>query len=188
EGTVGRAGPVSRVSPAREDWKARRRAWEDRMVTVSVADPVSIDLGHEMFQPEPALDGLRVLLVDDDADTRDAVAAVLAECGAEVMAFDCASDALAALSGAMPDVVVSDIAMPGMDGHARMRKIRGRGERPGDGPGRDVRRARRAAHNAAPSGDVVRARVEAAAGRRRPSARGLPRPLEGAALLVPGEP
>ena len=104
------------------------------MVTVSVADPVSIDLGHEMFQPEPALDGLRVLLVDDDADTRDAVAAVLAECGAEVMAFGCASDALAALSGAMPDVVVSDIAMPGMDGHALMRKIRGLGAQRGNVP------------------------------------------------------
>jgi len=104
------------------------------MVTVSVADPVSIDLGHEMFQPEPALDGLRVLLVDDDADTRDAVAAVLAECGAEVMAFDCAHDALAALRGGAPDVVVSDIAMPGMDGHALMRKIRGLGAQSGNVP------------------------------------------------------
>jgi CheY-like chemotaxis protein len=104
------------------------------MVTVSVADPVSIDLGHEMFQPEPALDGLRVLLVDDDADTRDAVAAVLAECGAEVMAFDCALDALAALRGGTPDVVVSDIAMPGMDGHALMRKIRGLGALRGNVP------------------------------------------------------
>src|SRR5438094_822928 len=104
------------------------------MVTVSVADPVSIDLGHEMFQPEPALDGLRVLLVDDDADTRDAVAAVLGECGAEVMAFGCALDALAALRGEAPDVLVSDIAMPGMDGHALMRKIRSLGARRGNVP------------------------------------------------------
>ena len=105
------------------------------MATVSVAEPVSIDLGHQMFQPEPALDGLRVLLVDDDADTRDAVAAVLTECGAEVMAFDCSLDALAAVRSDAPDVVVSDIAMPGMDGHAFMRKIRGLGPRRGNVPG-----------------------------------------------------
>ena len=104
------------------------------MATVSVAEPVSIDLGHQMFQPEPALDGLRVLLVDDDADTRDAVAAVLTECGAEVMAFDCAYDALAAARASAPDVVVSDIAMPGMDGHTLMRKIRALGAQRGSVP------------------------------------------------------
>ena len=104
------------------------------MATVSVAEPVSIDLGHQMFQPEPALDGLRVLLVDDDAETRDAVAAALTECGAEVMAFDCPYNALAALSSDAPDVVVSDIAMPDMDGHALMRKIRGLGAPRGSVP------------------------------------------------------
>jgi CheY-like chemotaxis protein len=104
------------------------------MVTVSVAEPVSSHPGEEIFQPEPVLDGLRILLVDDDADTRDAVGAVLADCGAQVMAFDSAWDALAAVRGGAPDVVVSDIAMPGMDGHALIRKIRALGAQRGAVP------------------------------------------------------
>ena len=50
------------------------------------------------------------------------------------MAFDCPYNALAALSSDAPDVVVSDIAMPGMDGHALMRKIRGLGAPRGSVP------------------------------------------------------
>jgi CheY-like chemotaxis protein len=90
------------------------------MVSVSATEPASIDL----LEPEPALDGLRILLVDDDVDTREAVASVLAESGAEVTALGCAPDALAALRCEVPDVLVSDIAMPGMDGHRLMRRIR----------------------------------------------------------------
>jgi len=94
------------------------------MVIVSGAEPASIDLGDAMLAPEATLDGLRVLLVDDDADTREAIYAVLKECGAEVSAFACAPEALAALRREVPDVLVSDIAMPGMDGHLLMRRIR----------------------------------------------------------------
>src|SRR5207244_3340537 len=94
------------------------------MVIVSGAESASIDLGDAMLAPEPTLDGLRVLLVDDDADTREAISAVLKECGAEVSAFACAPEALAALRREVPDVLVSDIAMPGMDGHLLMRRIR----------------------------------------------------------------
>src|SRR5437870_7842217 len=94
------------------------------MVIGSGAEPASIDLGDAMLAPEPTLDGLLVLLVDDDADTREAISAVLKECGAEVSAFACAPEALAALRREIPDVLVSDIAMPGMDGHLLMRRIR----------------------------------------------------------------
>jgi CheY-like chemotaxis protein len=72
----------------------------------------------------PSLQGLRVLVVDDDADARDAVRAVLEDSGAEVIAFASASEALAEIKNVRPDVLVSDIAMPGMDGHKLMRRIR----------------------------------------------------------------
>jgi len=98
------------------------------MVSVSVAEPASFDSDRETLQPVPARDGLRVWLVDHDADARD-VAAVLADCGAKVVAVGCGTDALQALKNEAPHVLVSDIAMPGMDGHALMRTIRELGGR-----------------------------------------------------------
>jgi CheY-like chemotaxis protein len=77
-------------------------------------------------EPEhlPLLAGLHVLVVDDDEDAREAVAGVLETCGAEVVAVGSAPAALALLREARPDVIVSDIAMPGMDGHRLIRTIR----------------------------------------------------------------
>ncbi len=105
------------------------------MASVSVAEPASFDSDRETLQPVPARDGLRVLLVDHDANARDAIAAVLAECGAKVVAVGCGAEALEALKNEAPHVLVSDIAMPGMDGHALMRKIRKLGGRRGCVPG-----------------------------------------------------
>ncbi|ACC81570.1 ATP-binding protein [Nostoc punctiforme] len=73
--------------------------------------------------PNP-LSGLRVLVVDDEADVRQWITAVLEECGAEVSAFSSTGQALEALEKLHPDVLISDIGMPGEDGYALMRKIR----------------------------------------------------------------
>ena len=70
------------------------------------------------------LTGLRVLVVDDDADTRDLFAAVLATGGATVSKADSASEALERLVAEPVDVVLSDIAMPGGDGYWLVREIR----------------------------------------------------------------
>jgi PAS domain S-box-containing protein len=70
------------------------------------------------------LDGLRVLLVDDDQDARELFAATLEERGAAVTAVGSAREALSTLAVVRPHVLVSDIAMPGEDGHALMRKVR----------------------------------------------------------------
>ena len=72
----------------------------------------------------PLLDGVHVLVVDDDEDARGAVAAVLESCGAEVVAAAGAAGALESLRRARPDVIVCDIAMPAMDGHQLIRCIR----------------------------------------------------------------
>jgi CheY-like chemotaxis protein len=76
-----------------------------------------------MSEP-PALSGIRVLLVDDDADTRDIIERVLARRGAAVVAVPSARDALDAFGGQRFDVLLVDIMMPGMDGYEFMRKIR----------------------------------------------------------------
>jgi CheY-like chemotaxis protein len=70
------------------------------------------------------LDGLRILVVDDDADTRDMVSAILKSQGAQVDVAGSAADALAALPGARPDILVSDVEMPGQDGYELIRKVR----------------------------------------------------------------
>jgi CheY-like chemotaxis protein len=70
------------------------------------------------------LSGVRVLVVDDDADTADLFATALAACGADVVMATSAAEALRLLATRPPDVVVSDIAMPGADGYWLLREIR----------------------------------------------------------------
>ncbi len=70
------------------------------------------------------LEGIRVLVVDDDPDARELVAYVLERCGMEVRLAGSAREALTELETYMPDVVVSDISMPGEDGYALVRSIR----------------------------------------------------------------
>jgi CheY-like chemotaxis protein len=64
------------------------------------------------------------LLVEDEKATRDVITAVLKMAGAEVVAVDTAAAALDAYSGQRPDVILSDVGLPGMDGHELIRRIR----------------------------------------------------------------
>jgi signal transduction histidine kinase len=68
--------------------------------------------------------GLRVLVVDDEPDAREMLALVLGGCGAEVTAVASAREALEALPRLRPDVLISDLAMPGEDGYALIRRVR----------------------------------------------------------------
>jgi PAS domain S-box-containing protein len=72
----------------------------------------------------PRLDGLRVLVVDDELDARTLLTAVLETHGAQVEAAASAQDALARLESFGPDVLVSDIGMPGEDGYSLIHKVR----------------------------------------------------------------
>jgi len=78
------------------------------------------------------LSGLRVLAVDDDADARELTVVVLQGAGAEVAAVASAPAALTTLDRFRPHVVLTDIAMPLMDGYELLRAIRERGG--ADGP------------------------------------------------------
>ena len=70
------------------------------------------------------LDGTNVLVVDDDPETGALVVLVLNELGADARAVTSVSEAVKTLRSFSADVVVSDIAMPGEDGYALMRRLR----------------------------------------------------------------
>jgi PAS domain S-box-containing protein len=79
---------------------------------------------------EPSLAGVRVLVVDDDDDVRGMMETVLSERGAQVRSVASAGEALDSAQRDPPDVLVSDLAMPEMDGYALLRELRGRPETP----------------------------------------------------------
>jgi PAS domain S-box-containing protein len=76
------------------------------------------------FDGLPSLQGLKVLVVDDEADTRELIGEVLKECGSEVITSRSAAEALVALEQHQPDVLISDLGMPDEDGYSLISKIR----------------------------------------------------------------
>jgi CheY-like chemotaxis protein len=74
-------------------------------------------MGKELY-------GLKILVVDDDVDSRELIEWVLKRVGAEVTSVGSAREALEALKREKPHVLVSDIAMPQEDGYALLKKIR----------------------------------------------------------------
>jgi PAS domain S-box-containing protein len=90
---------------------------------------------HEAPQPEragpdfagyeaPELSGIKVLVVDDQADARELIRRVLAECGAEVLTAGTAGEALVLAARDRPDLAVTDIGMPDVDGYELVKQIR----------------------------------------------------------------
>ncbi|KRB84902.1 MHYT domain-containing protein [Noviherbaspirillum sp. Root189] len=74
------------------------------------------------------LSGIKVLIVDDEADALDLMEWILRECGATICRAGNASEALSLMERERPDIVVSDIGMPDVDGFELLRRIRSLGE------------------------------------------------------------
>jgi len=91
------------------------------------------DPGETHFPPV-RLDGLRVLVVDDEPDARRLLVRVLEAVGATATATGSAAEALETLATFRPEVLVSDIGMPGEDGFDLIRQVRSRGHHPRDLP------------------------------------------------------
>jgi CheY-like chemotaxis protein len=74
----------------------------------------------------PSLAGLRILIVEDEADSRDLLSAALSRCGAEIIAVRSCEDALGVLREppGLPDVIMSDLGMPERDGYDLIRQLR----------------------------------------------------------------
>jgi CheY-like chemotaxis protein len=90
-------------------------------------EEVAADLSPSSTEPDEAaesLQGISVLIVDDDDDNRQVVEAHLEQQGARVLTAASASAALDVLQREHVDVLLSDIAMPGEDGYSLIRKVR----------------------------------------------------------------
>lgn len=73
------------------------------------------------------LNGVRVLVVDDECDTRDWLQRVFFDCGATAALASSSAEARRLISSFRPDVIISDIGMPGEDGYDFIRAVRGAG-------------------------------------------------------------
>jgi CheY-like chemotaxis protein len=72
----------------------------------------------------PSIKGVRVLVVDDSRDNLDLFSVMLKSLGARVYSVESAGEAMAAFSHFKPDVLLSDISMPGEDGYSLIRRVR----------------------------------------------------------------
>ncbi|HBB30665.1 MAG TPA: hybrid sensor histidine kinase/response regulator [Cyanobacteria bacterium UBA8803] len=104
---------------------------EGKGATFTVIFPVNRDTEHGLplalptpSSSLPTLSSLRVLIVDDDADTCEVLTCILEHYGAQVLAVQSTAEALAAISRSKPDVLISDIGMPDEDGYSLIAKIR----------------------------------------------------------------
>jgi PAS domain S-box-containing protein len=79
---------------------------------------------EQSFEQALDLTGINILVVDDEPDTRELVAFVLEQQGAKVTAVSSAHEALLILPQTKPDVLVSDIGMPDMDGYMLIQQVR----------------------------------------------------------------
>jgi PAS domain S-box-containing protein len=103
------------------------RAVSPREVAARARDEIELDADPEVVGPETSLDGVRVLVVDDDADSIEVLRMVLENAGAQVTAATSARRAFDALDGRSAfDLIISDIGMPEIDGYSLMRRIRSR--------------------------------------------------------------
>ena len=92
---------------------------------ISLNDPVLESEGNGGGAPHSnLLNGLKILVVDDEADSRELVTAILTRCGSEVKCTVSAAEAIRAVRAWDPDVIVSDIGMPHEDGYELIKRLR----------------------------------------------------------------
>ncbi|ALF56004.1 ATPase [Nostoc piscinale CENA21] len=91
----------------------------------TISAPVSLTEAHtDVLPASPSLADVRVLVVDDEADTREYISTVLQQCQAQVKTVSSVPEALQMIAQWQPDVLVSDIGMPGEDGYSLIRQLR----------------------------------------------------------------
>ena len=100
------------------------RAVSEQARTPARAEPSARPGAFEDMGARPTLEGVRVLVVDDEAEARRLLTEVLSRRGAEVLSAESAAEALELLQTRRPHVLLSDIGMPGGDGYELIRRVR----------------------------------------------------------------
>jgi PAS domain S-box-containing protein len=97
-----------------------------RLPMMNIGSEVPPETGalQESVAAKMLLSGLKVLLIDDEADTRELLVEMLSACDVEVLAAESATVGFDLLTERRPDIVVSDISMPEVDGYEFIRKVR----------------------------------------------------------------
>jgi CheY-like chemotaxis protein len=108
-------------------------------VTEDQPEPVVVQptlaLAEARDRQPASLEGLRILVVDDEFDARTLLTAMLERCEAQVVAVSSSREALESIAGWKPDVLIADIGMPVEDGYGLIRKVRAMpAERGGETP------------------------------------------------------
>jgi PAS domain S-box-containing protein len=101
---------------------------EGKGATFTVTLPLPPALGGEEHRRSRPLEGLRVLVVEDDFDALDALRLALEERGARVTSAGSVREATRVASQSAPDAIISDIHLPDGDGYALMRELRSKEE------------------------------------------------------------
>jgi signal transduction histidine kinase len=105
-------GPVS--------YQTAPRQWQEQSAAANVP-----------FECPQSLLGMRLLIVEDEPDARELLKLMLEQCGAEVKATESAKEAFQGLGEWKPDLMISDIEMPGEDGYSLIQRVRSAETRPG---------------------------------------------------------
>jgi signal transduction histidine kinase/CheY-like chemotaxis protein len=84
-----------------------------------------LDSSFALHPSSLPLNGLQILVVDDETDSRDFIAFVVADAGARVRTATSGAEAIALMMQSQLDVLLSDVGMPDMDGYMLMRQVRG---------------------------------------------------------------
>ena len=89
-----------------------------------MAGTIDVAHNHAVIADAPNLSSIRILAVDDDADCRDLIVSMLSVYGAEVLAASSAREAIKQFIEFKPDLLISDLGMPQLDGYSLLRQIR----------------------------------------------------------------
>jgi CheY-like chemotaxis protein len=113
---------------AESDGEGKGSAFTVTLPTISGSLVTSSTKSEELLQEnlaaKPLLRGLKILLVEDEIDTRELLVQMLSACEAQVREAESASVALEILTEWQPDILVSDISMPDLDGYSFIQQVR----------------------------------------------------------------
>jgi len=121
DAVVGCAGQTREIKPSLREFEAMLA--NEEPLPEELRQPAIAEIQARDRQPS-SLQGLRVLVVDDEIDARTLLTMMLEKCGAQVVAVGSSREGLESVEAWRPDVLIADIGMPVEDGYGLIRRVR----------------------------------------------------------------